>query len=252
MKKETWNIDYPDEQTMKSHIREIVAKGVKKPRSFPAHLKEMYKQVGVRYLFHDATDVLFVFFIGLSLLGLGWFYTAEQLHSMNELYSVLFISSPILYLVLAVLFFVRASEQRTFEVEMTCKYHVFQLAAFRMLVFGVGAIGCNGLLIVVLSSFYPALHVLEALCMSMSSLSVFATSFLYLSQKVRSKWGSYAFIGVWVIGNMTAAVYSEELYTLILRHIPMYVYMLIFILFAYGYVLRLKNMMFHQQVKGVL
>ncbi|MBM7702798.1 hypothetical protein [Metabacillus iocasae] len=252
MKKETWRVDYPDEQTMKTQIREIVAKGVKKPTSFPAHLNEMYKQLGFRYLFHDATDVLFVFFIGLSVLGLGWFYTADQLYSINQLYSLLFVSSPLLYLLMAVFFLVRASERRTFEVEMTCKYHVFQLAAFRMLVFGLGAIVCNGAVVVILSLVYESLHVLEALCMSMSSLSLFATSFLYVSQKVRKKWGSYGFIGAWLLINVTAAVYSIEVYLVILRHIPIYGYVIVFALCTYAYFLRLKKMMSYQQVKGVL
>ncbi|QPC45588.1 hypothetical protein [Mangrovibacillus cuniculi] len=252
MKKEIWNIDYPDEQMTKSQIDEIVRKGVKKPRSFLSTIKEMYQQVGVRNLFHDAMDLSFIFIIGFSLLLIGLFYTVEQVHSMNEMYTILFISSPLLYLGMAVLSFVRANEHRTFEVEMTCKYHILQLAAFRMLVFGIGAIVCNGLFIVALSYFHPTLHTVEALCISMSSLSIFATSFLYMSQKVKRKWGSYAFIGVWVIGNMTAVFYSAELYTMFLRHIPMYAYMLIFLLFAYGYVERLKDMMFHQPVKGVL
>jgi len=125
VKKEKWTIDIPDEKTIKSQIDLIVTRGISKPKAFHAYLSEMYQQLGFRYLFRDATEILFVILLTFSVFVFGIFPIAESKVQIGTLYSYLFVLSPILYMLIASIFVVNVYKRDTFEVEMTCKYHVF-------------------------------------------------------------------------------------------------------------------------------
>lgn len=252
MKKEKLTIDYPDEQTIKSQIELIISKGVTKPKSFPKYLREMYQQLGFRYLFRDATELIFVVLLAVSVFLFGAFQAIENEMQVSKMYSFIFILSPILYILIATLFLVNVSRKSTFEVEMTCKYHVFQLAAFRMLVFSIVSVLINICLIIFLSMIIHTFKLFEALLISISSLSVFATIYLYVLQKFKSRFASYVMIAGWLMINFIPAVYSLEFYTFVLSQIPIYLYVVVSLGCLFVYLFRLKKFITFRNIEGVL
>jgi len=252
LKDDKWMVNYPDEQTMNSQIQFIVSNGLAKPKPFHEHLLDMYKQLGFRNLFRDATEIIFTMIMAMAAIVYGLFHLVEGGIEMGRLYSYLFIMSPILYMVIAVLFFVNLRSRDTFAVEMTCKYHVFQLAAFRMLVFSIVAIMLNVACILTLFMFYQNFNAVEAMLISISSLSVFATFYLYIIQKVKSRAASYATMAGWLLANVALAYANNELYLSVLSQIPMYVYIAVSVGCLMLYVRRLKYFITFRNVEGVM
>jgi hypothetical protein len=252
LKDERWTVDYPDEQTMKSEIQFIVSSGLVKPKKFHEYLLEMYRQLGFRYLFRDATEIIFTMLIASAAMVFGLFQVMEGAMEADRLYSYLFIMSPILYMLVAVLFLVNLRSRDTFAVEMTCKYHVFQLAAFRMLVFSILAILLNIASILILFLFYQSFSIVEAVLISISSLGVFSTMFLYIIQKVKSRVAGYAAVAGWVLANVALAYFNSELYDAVLSQIPVYVYIAVSVGCLVLYVRRLKVFITLRNVEEVL
>lgn len=252
MKDEKWTVDYPDEQTMNSEIQFIVSSGLVKPKKFHEYLLEMYRQLGFRYLFRDATEIIFTMLMASAAMVFGLFQVMEGAIEADKLYSYLFIMSPILYLLIAVLFLVNLRSRDTFALEMTCKYHVFQLAVFRMLVFSILAILLNIASILILFLFYQSFSIVEALLISISSLGIFSTVFLYIIQKVKSRVAGYAAVAGWVLANVALFYFNSELYDAVLSQIPVYVYVAVSAGCLVLYVRRLKFFITLRNVEEVM
>lgn len=252
MKDDKWSVDFPDDSEMDSEIQFIVNKGLVKPKPFYEYLFEMYRQLGFRYLFRDATEVLFTVLLVSFAMVFGLFQVMDSGKDEGGLYSYLFTVSPILYMLIASLFLVNLRSRDTFAVEMTCKYHVYQLAAFRMLVFSVLAVVLNLAYILILFLFYQTFNIVEAMLISVSSLSLFSTGYLYIIQKVKLRATSYAVMAGWLFVNAALAYFSKELYSSVLSQVPFYVYMSVIAGCLYLYVRRLKYFITFRNVEGVM
>ncbi|WLR54570.1 hypothetical protein LC048_19410 [Mesobacillus subterraneus] len=249
---EKWTVDFPDDSELKSEIQFIVTKGLVKPKHFHEYLFEMYKQLGFRYLFRDATEIIFT----LLLVSIAMMFSLAQVmesgKAANDLYAYLFTMAPILYMLIAALFLVNIRHSHTFAIEMTCKYHVYQLAAFRMLVFSIAAALLNIMYILLLFLFYQTFNLVEAMLISVSSLSIFSTGYLYIIQKVKLRVTTYAVMAGWLFVNAALAYFSKELYANVLSHIPFYVYISVIAGCLYLYVRRLNFFLTFRNVEGVI
>ena len=252
MKDDKWSVDYPDDSKMIGEIQAILSKGLIKPKPFHEHLMEMYRQLGFRYLFRDATEVLFTVLLVSFAMVFGLFQVMDSGKDEGGLYSYLFTMSPILYMLIAWIFLVNLRNRDTFAVEMTCKYHVYQLAAFRMLVFSILAVFLNLAYIMILFMFYQNFSIVEAMLISVSSLSLFSTGYLYIIQKVKLRVTSYAVMAGWLFVNAALAYFSKELYVAVLSQVPFYVYISVIAGCLYLYVRRLKYFITFRNVEGVM
>lgn len=252
LKDDRWTVDYPDESKMKSEISFIVSKGLVKPKRFHEYLFEMYRQLGFRYLFRDGTEIIFTLLLISFAMVFGLFHVVENGKNADGLYAYLFVMSPILYMLVAALFLVNLRSSDTFAVEMTCKYHVYQLAAFRMLVFSIVGILLNISYILMLYLVYQDFNVGEAMLISVSSLSIFSTGYLYIIQKVKLRVTTYAVMAGWLLVNASLAYFSNELYANLLSQIPFFVYITVIVGCLYLYIRRLQFFLTFRNVEGVM
>ncbi|NLP52598.1 hypothetical protein [Bacillus sp. RO1] len=251
MERERFKIEYPTEVEMKGQIESIIKKGLQKKQSFPAFLHEMYRHIGWRYVFRDATEVSFLTVIMMSLLVFVLY--GFNGNAMNtQLYSLIFTLSPMFYFVIASTLLVHARMKPAFELEMTFKYHVFQLAAFRMLVFSVIGLGLNVVLMTIISEMFSSIHIMEALMLSLCSLSIFGSIHLYSMQKRKGKLVSYVWFSAWIVGNGTLVMFDSIAYSLFLSSVPVYVYAILITLSVYFYIRNLKRLITFRNVEGVL
>lgn len=252
MEKKPFRIEFPDEQEMKKEVHKIVEIGLKRKVTFSMYLKKMYQQIGLRYLFRDMTEIIFVLVLFLSVVA--FFLVNASYHLSREpekLYSYLFIVSPMLYFLISSIFFVNGKKRATFAVEMTCKYNVYQLAAFRMLIFSVFSMIVNALCIGILALLHEV-DIIFALMISASSLFLFSALFLYVLLKVRTKTTLYTVTSAWVAGNVILIIYSSELYHYLLSHIPIYLYFFLVAGFFYIYINNLKKLITYKNTEGVI
>ncbi|MGM8365429.1 hypothetical protein ACLIBG_08075 [Virgibacillus sp. W0181] len=252
MKKDKFYIDFPDEQTIHEQINYIVSTGMPVKISFFSYLKQMYKQIGLKFIFRDAMEL---FYITVLLVAVFVYFSfkAEFLHQLDgKIHAWIFIFSPIIYLTLSVLSLYKLKQNNTYEVEMTCKYNVFQLAAFRMLVFSLICLGINGIIIGVLSVSYQKINFLQAFSLSTVSLFLFSTAFLFALTKMQSNFTKYSFIFGWLAINFLFVFYSKEVYKTILINIPMYIYIGFVAVFVWLYIKNLKKLITYRNSEGVV
>lgn len=246
-------IDFPNDDVIKVQISSIVSKGLKPRQSFLSYLKNMYKLIGIKNLFHDITEIVFVVLIMLSILV---FITISSKSSRNidngSIYSFIFMFSPILYLAVSLISFINTKQKGTFEIEMTCKYNVYQLAAFRMLVFSVLCIIFNVSVLFLVSALYKQIDFLQAFMISVTSLFLFSTIFLYVNINIDSKVIKYFVLLGWVIMNLGVSIFSKEIYPMFLNKIPFYVYLSVTVMCLCAYINNLKKLITFNNIKGVI
>jgi hypothetical protein len=160
--------------------------------------------------------------------------------------------SPILYLAVSSVAFINTKQRGTYEIEMTCKYNIYQLAVFRMLVFSIFCIIINVSALGLVFVFYKQINLLQALMLSITSLFLFSTTFLYVIFKIHSKYTKYFMVFIWMLANIWAAIFSSELYNMFLNKIPVYVYLAVITVCACAYIRNLKTLITFKNVEGVI
>lgn len=251
MKKEKVIIQYPEEKIIKLQVEQIVEKGLPARKSFYAYLKDMYQQVGLKYLFYDFTEVIFIMLILGGILTAAAYHYTSHLGEIN-LYPVVFILSPIIYLAIALLFLLNMKKNSTYEIEMTCRYNLYQLAAFRMLVFSLITIAANGLLLYCLTLFHQGINYMMAFAISMSALFLFSTIFLYGMMTYSAKYSKYFIILGWVMVNVFPIYRGMDQYHQFLTRVPVYLYWGITIVCFTLYVKNLKKLISFRSIGGTI
>ncbi|WLD94671.1 hypothetical protein [Alkalihalobacillus sp. AL-G] len=252
MNRDWKNIPYPDEETISKEVRTIVADGLDPKASFWSYLVTMYRHVGFRHVFHDLTEILFTLFVLVAVLLTFGLSISDWVELENiNLYTAIFIWSPITYAVMAYLFIFNQKQKPSYEVEMTCKYNLHQLAAFRMLAFSVISMIMNGVLIYFLM-IQQELNYFYAILLSSTSLFVFAVVFLLVQLHAKSPQPKLMIASGWVIGNLVVSYYSTEFYLNFLTHIPFYVYGVIAVSSIVLYYKKLNELLFATRMKGLI
>ncbi|WP_078555176.1 hypothetical protein [Bacillus alkalicellulosilyticus] len=243
MKKQHFEIEFPDDKVIDEQVQLIVSKGLQPNQSFFASLKGMYYQIGMKYLFHDATEIIFMVLISIAILIFIGIDIGQSLNQNGVVYSIIFILSPILYLVMVSTSYFNTKQNQTLEIEMTCKYNISQVAAFRMFIFSMMSILGNLFFILIIAFVNPAINVILAFMISTTSLFLFSTLFLYVITKVKTKKVNYIFGISWILLNLLLYKFSFEFYHLFLKNLPIYVYGIITIICTLLYANHLNKLL---------
>ena len=124
----------------------IVNKGVKPKMSFIRYLRECFRDIGFKNIFHDKTELFIIALIYILLSILTFIIN----FNIKDIYKSTFFISPILYLGTVLFSFYNSKERGAFDVEMTCKYNLYQLSALRMFIFSLASIFINSLSIIII------------------------------------------------------------------------------------------------------
>lgn len=242
-----FEIDIPDEFEIKNQINIILDKGIQKQESFYSYIKNMYKSIGVKNLFHDLSEMIFIAVLVISILGFLYLRTyAIDVNKIEEIYAMIFTVSPLYYLVTNVFSFINLKENNTYEVEMACKYNVFQLASLRMLVFSIISVFIN---ILFVASLYKHIDILRGIMISITSVFLFSSILLYGVVKVKSKYMRYVVIIGWIFINVLFINIDLNGYTNILQNVPIVIYGLILVISMYSYI---KNIQILSRYKKII
>ncbi|MCG7334458.1 hypothetical protein MHZ95_04075 [Sporosarcina sp. ACRSM] len=250
MNKEKFQIPMPDERTIQTQIEQIVAAGVTQKESFIAYLTSMVRQIGFRHLFADRLGLVYIFLIALIVNSFMFFLAEPKKLAIQDLYGLIFLLSPLLFLMFSLFTYVHKMNNETLEVEMSCKYNVYQIIAFKMLAFSAVSIVANTISIAFLVTVYDDIHFLRAFMISITGLFVFSILFLYGMMKRRSTIAVATVVIIWTGGNVFFRFMNDALYTNLLVTMPLFVYGVVFIGSLYCYVRYLKRLIRFTQMKG--
>jgi hypothetical protein len=252
MSKEKFTIPMPEEKNIQLEITQIVQAGMKQRPSFATYLYHIYKQVGWRNFLPMGRGEFAIILSCLAiLLFLSSGISETEVVREQDLYAFTFLFSPLLYLSLSVYFFAQKFQAGTYEIEMVCKYHIFQIAAFRMLMFSVVSILINIIYITFLVGMYADLSFVRALMISLTSLFLFSIFFLFICMKKKSLPFVAMAAGTWVALNIGFHFFDNHFYQDFLVKLPIAVYVFVFIVSFAFYVSYLKKIMYVKPSEGV-
>lgn len=166
--------------------------------------------------------------------------------SKERIYIFVFIISPLYYLITNIFSFMNMKENNTYEIEMVCKYNLYQVSALRMLVFSVISIFLS---VIFILGLYNKINILRGIMISITSIFLFSSLLLYSMVKLKSEIGRYLIIGFWITGNLTLLRLSANQYFEFLQTMPMVVYVLVAVTSLFIY---MKNIQILSNYKKVV
>lgn len=233
-------IDMPNDFEIENQINTIVEKGIKEKESFYSHIKNMYKTIGFKNLFHDLSELTFVGILVVSILAI--FVKSimrESDVSSESVYAYIFVISPILYFSTIIFSYINIKENNTYQVEMVCKYNIFQIASLRMLVCSIICILVNTLVIIIMSN---KIVFIKAIMISISSLFVFSSIALYSLVNIKNTIKKCAVVFGWIALNGVFYIIDVGTYNQLLSSVPTYIYTIVSIGSIYLYIRNIKKL----------
>lgn len=238
-------VDYPEEQEIRRQIAFIVDEALPVRQSFPVYVAAMYRQLGFRNLFRDMTEIAFVLLLGLGILVFMALFAMANTNT-DGIYAFIFIVSPLLYLAVSIIFFADLRRRDTYQVEMACRYNVYQLASLRMLVFAAVSLVLNVGFVCWIALASGEVDLLRGLLLSASSLFIFAAVFLYGLLRGRTATGRYGLIGLWPLLNIGLWMAEPHGYLTLLSGVPIYAYVGLIVLGGVIYVGQVRHLVSFQ------
>lgn len=243
-------VDMPNEREIKAEIDSIIAKGLENRESFHSLLTNMYRQIGIRNLFHDKLEIIFITLLMSSVLL--WTIVNGNMKNVEEIYAYLFTISPLLYLTMSIFNFINSKQNNTYEIEMTCKYNIYQISAFRMLVFSIICILFNSLFVYITVYIYEEISYLKAFIISIASLFLFSTVFLLAMTNIRNMFTKYfVFLG-WIVFNFALVIFKVNFYIKLIDSISIYTWFAVTIISIVIYMRNLKKLILFRKRKGMI
>jgi len=246
-----FRIPLPDENTIQMQIQQIVDQGLPKKMSFMSYLKSMYQHIGLKHLFSDRIECAITFITAIAYIIIAFYQPERSDIDEYYLYGLIFLLSPILFIALSIYTYSNKIICGTFELEMSCKYNVFQIIAFRMLVFSIIAILLNTATILLMIVKYEHIQFFRAFMISNTGLFTFSVLFLFIMMKRRSKIAALATIGSWTFINLILLSVNSSVYREIVFNLPLIVYALVILATSSFYIRSLNRLIQYQQAEGV-
>lgn len=204
-------IEMPTQSERLGSISVILEHAPKKPCGYFREIIGLIKIIGVRGLFFGVVDAAFLAITAAIIIG-AWLMAVSQ----DVLYSVMFFTSPLTYVLLYSLVIWKESFSGTRDLHKTLEISADCLSAVRMLFFGVFSMAVNGFIsafAVFGHSYRNELQVsfMRLLEISFCSLFVFASILLFILLKFRSNKAQIAFIAAWCIGGAVTVIPFDSL-----------------------------------------
>ena len=102
------------------------------------------------------------------------------------------------------------------------------------------------------SVLYTQINFLQAFMISVTSLFLFSTIFLYVIFKIHSKLTTYFVLIGWAMLNLGGCIFSAELYNMFLNRVPIYVYLALTFACTCVYTNSLKKLTTFNNIEGVI
>lgn len=229
-------------------IRRITKMGMAHRNSFAADFIEMYRNLGLRVLFHDMADVIFIsvmasaFVLGCVLQNFGF-----RENHLGEIYTTVFTMAPTLYLLLCLLGFWKEKLSNTYDVKMSCKYTVCHLTAFRMLIFSCACILVNFAMVGLL--FFAGLlpDFWQAFLITASSLFLFSILLLWSLFRKGGLAVSTIMAAAWVPTNIIMHSFFSSGYEHFLLKMPLCLHIAVIVALVCLYCSGLKRLTLQQK-----
>ncbi|MBQ5676659.1 MAG: hypothetical protein IIV45_16635, partial [Lachnospiraceae bacterium] len=218
------NIEYPTIEEMNESIKTILTKAYSKRENVFLYLYHLYRQLGMEILMHGVKG-LFVVTIVLYAILIVVQQDLEK-SSQMEAYMQMAMLSPLIFQFILGLAVVNEKEQKTYEVQQTCKYTIYHIQALRMVLAGGFSLVMNFIFCLFLYGNQGTGTLIHMMFWNVTVLLTY--SLLYLMLLIRSVQVIKQFVlyGVWALGNYLFAVVFPKVYLLVCIQFPLFLHVI--------------------------
>ncbi|WP_051541984.1 hypothetical protein [Clostridium lundense] len=248
------DIDFPSLEEINVEVNEILNKGLKKKKGFFSYITLTIKELGIKNIFHDKSELVFISVVSLIFfVFIGGQVALSSLTRegyIHSLYGYIFIVSPVLYVIISLFSFINTRLKSTYEVEMTCKYNMYNLAAIRMFIFSIVGIVFNSLAIAIIYFAFGKFNVIRAYVVSIGSLFLFSTIFIITIVYLKGSIYKYLVMIGWLLINLILIINENSLYITFITNVPVYIHLIITAICMSIYIKVLKKLIYVKKEKG--
>lgn len=228
------NIPYPDEKRISEAVRTICDQALPKQETVWSFLENMTRSLGFRNIFHGTLDSALLTLTVCLLVGGGSLYALLEAPNGPALAAgAAFALSPLMLLVLFALLTWKGRSDGLYAIQMTCKYTLHHLTAYRVFAASLLNIGFNGIYVLLLHRFLQ-IHFFSILCISLSALFLFALLLIQTILRTPSVCGVLGLCAGWLAVNGGLFGIAPAAYGAFLQAVPVGVWLITVLLFAAG------------------
>ena len=228
------NIPYPDEKRISEAVQSICDQAVPEQETVRSFLKNMTRSLGFRNIFRGTLDSALLTLTVCLLVGGGSLYALLEAPNGPALAAgAAFALSPLMLLVLFSLLTWKGRTDSLYAIQMTCKYTLHHLTAYRVFAASLLNIGFNGIYVLLLHRFLQ-ISFFSILCISLSALFLFALLLIQTILHTPSAFGVLGLCAGWLAVNGGLFWAIPEAYRAFLQAVPVGVWLVTVLLFAVG------------------
>ena len=206
----------PEEQ--RNAIATIISQGLTRPVSTGAFLWGMYRNLGLRVIFFEAASGILLSFAVAALYVLTLAVSLVWLELSGFFYTALFLFSPTLFISLTLSTEAIERIDGIYDLKMTCRYTIRQIAAFRFLCFSV-----IGTVFAVAGSYIVYMYadigyLLGGLSIALCSLFLCSLLLIHVMRRWREGW--YLGTAIWVGAGMVPLILFRQRWEVFLSQLP--------------------------------
>ncbi|QAA33003.1 hypothetical protein [Clostridium manihotivorum] len=225
----------------------ILDKGLKGKQGFFSYLNSVRKELGIRYIFNDKSELAFITI--LLVLACGFFglqlssISSTNLNFIYRLKAFTIGTAPIIYFAICSYGFISSKINRVYELQATCKYNFYNLTAIRMFIFSIASMLVNTVVISFMYLIKRNFNAIEIILLSITSLFIFSA--LYILTLTRLKGNNYKYIlmALWLITAVVAGFQFDSKFMKTLDNISWYIHLIITFIAASIYMKSLRHLM---------
>lgn len=242
------NIEYPTREEIEVQIAQITARGLRKRHSLFYYISDIYRNAGLRMIFHGVTDVVFIALMAAAGIAAGFIASVfSGIYSDPQFHAALFTASPVVYILLCLLSFWKETLSGTYDLKMSCKYTVYHLSALRMLVFSCLSIIFNLCVVGVLCFLFQGLNFWKLFFISAASLFLFSVLLLFGLLNRDGRASTLIISGLWIAGSLTAFACFGHAYEEFLQTMPLMVHIFVAAILIVCYGAEMARLLFRQK-----
>lgn len=235
------DIIYPEKKQIDESVKYICEEALPQKKNIIIFLKDMTKNLGIKNIFFGMWDVILTTIFISVIIDIALVFTIiSSAFTEEKILAIFFSISPIIFMLMFILMYIKEKSNDAYVVKMSCKYTVNYLIAYRMFTISLLSVVFNLTYIILLCNKF-SIPILNALSVSFSSLFIFSIIMISVVSKCNSIFSTITVSILWLIinGGLTCTVLS--VYGIILKSIPVLVWFLIFIVCAFVYVNKLTS-----------
>ena len=230
------NIPYPREDQIQAASQKICREALPQRETIISFVKNMTTHMGLKNIFYGTYDTMVIavsVFLAIGMAVPAILQTDPEM--LNKLTVFVFAFSPMLFMMLYTLSYLKEVGESMYPIKMTCKYTVHHLLAYRMLAASLTSVMFNGVYVAVLCNRL-AIPAISLVCISLSALFLYS---LLLIMTVLRFHTLPALIGLcvgWLLVNAVIGGLALEIYAMFLQAVPVGVWIVLDIILAVTYV----------------